>query len=35
RGERPFVFSNMRTQQGIQTIVDFIVEQGMLNIKMS
>lgn len=30
RGERPFVFSNMRTQQGIQTIVDFIVKQGML-----
>lgn len=33
RGERPFVFSNMRTQQGIQTIVDFIVQQGMLGIK--
>jgi urease accessory protein len=33
RGERPFVFSNMRTQQGIQTIVDFIVEQGMLRLK--
>jgi urease accessory protein len=30
RGERPFVFSNLKTGDGLQTIIDFIVEQGML-----
>ena len=30
RGERPFVFSNLKTQQGLQTIIDFIVHKGML-----
>ncbi|WP_210397507.1 urease accessory protein UreG [Motiliproteus sediminis] len=30
RGERPFVFSNLKSGQGLQTIIDFIVEQGML-----
>ena len=27
---RPFVFSNMKTGQGLETIIDFIVSQGML-----
>ncbi len=30
RGERPFVFTNMKTGEGIQTVIDFIVRQGML-----
>lgn len=30
RGERPFVFSNLKTRQGLQTIVDFIIHKGML-----
>lgn len=30
-GERPFVFSNLKTGQGMRDIVDFIVKQGMLN----
>ncbi|MFZ1344287.1 urease accessory protein UreG [Thiothrix eikelboomii] len=30
RGERPFVFSNLKTRQGLQTIIDFIVHKGML-----
>ena len=32
RGERPFVFSNLKTQQGLQTIIDFIVHKGMLHV---
>ncbi len=30
RGERPFVFSNLKSGKGLQTIIDFIIEQGML-----
>lgn len=30
RGERPFVFTNLRTGQGVQEIIDFIVKQGLL-----
>lgn len=30
RGTRPFVFSNLKTRQGLQTIIDFIVHKGML-----
>ncbi len=30
RGERPFVFSNLRTGQGVDEIVGFIIERGML-----
>ncbi|WP_298610994.1 urease accessory protein UreG [uncultured Thiothrix sp.] len=32
RGERPFVFSNLKEKLGLQTIIDFIVERGMLNL---
>ncbi len=32
RGERPFVFSNLKTGQGLQTIMDFIVHKGMLRV---
>ncbi len=30
RGERPFVFSNMKTGQGLAAIIDFIEERGLL-----
>ncbi|HEU4855527.1 MAG TPA: urease accessory protein UreG [Nitrosospira sp.] len=31
RGERPFVFTNLRTGEGVQQVVDFIVKQGLLD----
>ena len=33
RGDAPFVFSNLKSEQGLQAIIDFIIEQGMLNPK--
>ncbi|EIJ35188.1 urease accessory protein UreG [Thiothrix nivea] len=30
RGERPFVFANLKERQGLQAIIDFIVHKGML-----
>jgi urease accessory protein len=30
RGAKPFVFTNMKTGQGVDTVIDFIVKQGML-----
>lgn len=30
RGQRPFVFSNLKTGDGLEAIVKFIVEEGML-----
>jgi len=30
RGERPFVFSNLKTGQGLDTIIEFIQSAGML-----
>lgn len=33
RGEKPFVFTNMKTGQGLPEIVDFIVDRGMLRAK--
>lgn len=30
RGERPFIFANMKTAEGLQTVIDFIIEKGML-----
>lgn len=30
RKERPFVFSNLKEGEGLQTIIDFIVSEGML-----
>lgn len=32
RGDRPFVFSNMKTQQGLADIIEFIESEGMLKI---
>ena len=31
RKERPFVFSNLKTGEGLQAIIDFIAGEGMLN----
>jgi len=30
RGERPFVFSNMKTSEGLEKIIEFIKKEGML-----
>ena len=30
RGERPFVFSNLKQSQGVAEIAEFIVREGML-----
>jgi urease accessory protein len=30
RGSRPFVFSNLKTGHGLQEIIDFILDKGML-----
>jgi urease accessory protein len=30
RGERPFVFTNLKTGDGLTRVIDFIVEQGLL-----
>jgi urease accessory protein len=30
RGERPFVFTNLKTGDGLSSVIDFIVEQGLL-----
>lgn len=30
RGERPFVFTNLRQGQGVETISDFIIHEGLL-----
>jgi urease accessory protein len=30
RGDRPFVFTNLRTGEGVQEVIDFIVKQGLL-----
>jgi urease accessory protein len=31
RGDKPFIFSNLKTKQGLQEIIDFIVDAGMLD----
>ncbi|PKM12001.1 MAG: urease accessory protein UreG [Gammaproteobacteria bacterium HGW-Gammaproteobacteria-3] len=33
RGAKPFVFSNLKTGEGLDIVVDFIIEQGMLTPK--
>jgi urease accessory protein len=30
RGDRPFIFSNLKDGSGVAEIVSFVVEQGML-----
>jgi urease accessory protein len=31
RGERPFVFTNLKTGHGLETVIEFIVREGMLD----
>src|SRR5580698_5179161 len=33
RGERPFVFTNLKTGQGLDSVIDFILREGMLTPK--
>ena len=33
RGDKPFVFSNFKSGQGLETIIDFIIKKGMLSVK--
>jgi urease accessory protein len=33
RGERPYVFSNMKTKQGLQPIMNFIAKRGGLTVR--
>ena len=35
RGERPFVFTNLKTGQGLSAVIDFIVHRGMLQPRAS
>jgi urease accessory protein len=35
RGERPFVFTNLKTGHGLDTVVDFIRDRGGLDVKRS
>jgi urease accessory protein len=30
RGERPFVFTNLKTGAGLSSVIEFIVHKGML-----
>jgi urease accessory protein len=30
RGKRPFVFSNLKSGEGVEAITDFIIEKGGL-----
>jgi urease accessory protein len=30
RGERPFVFTNLKTGQGLDTVIEFVMKKGML-----
>jgi len=32
RGERPFVFSNLKTGQGLDDIIAFVLERGMVRV---
>jgi len=31
RGDKPYVFTNLKTGEGLQTIIDFVIHQGMLD----
>jgi urease accessory protein len=30
RGDRPFCFTNLRSGEGLDTVVDFVLREGML-----
>ncbi len=31
RGDKPFIFSNLKAETGLTDVIDFIIDQGMLN----
>ena len=31
RGDRPFVFTNMRDGKGVDFVIDFVIREGLLN----
>jgi urease accessory protein len=31
RGERPFVFTNLKTKEGLNAVEDFVIQAGMLD----
>jgi urease accessory protein len=31
RGERPFLFTNLKTGQGLDQVIDFILREGMIH----
>ena len=31
RGAKPFIFTNMKRDEGVDRIISFIIEQGMLS----
>jgi urease accessory protein len=33
RGDKPFVFTNLKTGHGLETVIDFIIREGMLQPK--
>ena len=33
RGDKPFIFSNLKSGQGLDAIISFIVDKGMLSVK--
>ncbi|MGI9282729.1 MAG: urease accessory protein UreG [Endozoicomonas sp.] len=34
RGDRPFLFTNLKAEQGVREVIDFIVDKGMLEARM-
>ncbi|WP_286198474.1 urease accessory protein UreG [Salinisphaera sp. G21_0] len=34
RGDRPFFFTNLKANEGVREIIDFIIDKGMLDAKM-
>jgi urease accessory protein len=33
RGERPFVFTNLKTGEGVDAVKDFVIRQGLLDVR--
>lgn len=31
RGDRPFVFTNLKTKEGLKSVIEFIIDKGMLS----
>ena len=35
RGDKPFVFTNLKNDTGLEAVIDFVVEKGMLEVRRS